>query len=283
MTEVTEALGEESLATGQEQAPESLNEQPVVEESTETEAVEAVGEEESGDKPKKKGGFQRKIEALTREKFEQDQRIQAMQQQLHDAQQQMLRQSQQTQVDDMPRLADFGFDEDQHRAAVQQWSQQKIQAFQDQQQQAFQQQQQMAAEQRRMQLIQEKTQQAVEKYPDFVAVVNNPSVPSLAKVNPAAFETLLESDAGADIAYYLGKNPTEIYRFHNLTPVQAVREMTLLEARLKAAPPTQVKTPPKPPTKVSEGSSEAVTDPNKMDMDTWMKWRNEQVRKRNQR
>lgn len=273
--EVIESPGGEALAE-QEQNPESLSEQPVAEESKESEEIEVSGEQESEDKPKKKGGFQRKIDALTRERWERDQRIAAQERQLQEMQAQLARQQQQPgqTPDDMPRLADFGYDEDQYRAAMQEWSQGKVQAFQDQQRQQMDQQRQMAEAQRQQQLLVEKVQKATEKYPDFQDKVFDPSLPSLQQVNPYAYQTVLEAEGGADVAYYLANNPQEIYRFHGMGPLQAAREITLLEARLKAAPPQQVRTPPKPPSTVTEGTSEAVTDPSKMTTEQWMKWRN---------
>ena len=274
--EVVESSGEEALAN-QEQNPELLSEQPAGEESQESEAVETSGEQESEDKPKKKGGFQRKIDALTREKWERDQRIAEQERRLLEMQQQLAQQQSSQTPDDMPKLADFGYDEDNYRAAMQEWSQGKIQAFQDQQRQQMEYQRQVAEEQRHRQLLVEKIQKATEKYPDFQEKVFDLSVPSLQQINPYAYETLLEADGGDDVAYYLASNPQEIYRFHGMSPTQAAREITLMEGRLKAAPPRQVRTPPKPPSTVTEGTSEAVTDPNKMTTEEWMKWRNAQL------
>lgn len=260
---------------------------PETVEAVETEAEDQHDEEsatsedvDQGDeKPKRKSRAQDRINELTREKYERDRQIAEMQRQLQEAQQRQSQEPQQP-VDDMPRLADFGYDEDQYRQAVHQWNQQKIQAYQDQQQQTAQQQRQMAEQQRQQQLLQEKIHRASEKYPDFIQKVNDPSLPPLQEVSPTAFQAILESDAGADVAYYLANNPQEIYRLASLSPLQTVREITLLEGRLQTTPPKQVRTPPKPPSTVSEGTSEAVTDPSKMDIDTWMKWRNSQLQQR---
>lgn len=244
----------------------------------ESAASEEDAESEEG-KPKRRSRAQDRINELTRERYERDRQIAEMQRQMREMQERQAQQPQQTE-DDMPRLADYGYDEDQYRAALYQWNQQKLQDYQTQQQQQIEQQRQMAEVQRQQQLLQAKIHKATEKYPDFVQKVNDPSLPPLQEVNPTAFQAILESDSGADVAYYLANNPQEIYRFAQMSPLQTVREITLLETRLQAAPPKQVRTPPKPPSTVSEGTSEAVTDPNKMDIDTWMKWRNGQLQQK---
>lgn len=276
MNENVESLGEESLAEVQEQDQEALNEQSVETEVDTSEETETSGEEGTEDKPKKKGGFQRKIDALEREKFERDRQIAELQSRLETITRQ---QPAEQPVDDMPRLADFGYDEDQYRAALHNWHQNKVTGLQDQQRQQQEQQKAYAEAIRQQQVLQEKMQKGVEKYPDFIQKVNDGNLPPFDRVNPLAFRMILESDVGEDMAYYLANRPQEYYRLGQMAnnQVQTVREMTLLEAKLKAAPPKQVKIPPKPPSTVASGSSEAIKDPEKMTTEEWLAWRNGQL------
>jgi hypothetical protein len=60
-----------------------------------------------------------------------------------------------------------------------------------------------------------------------------------------------------------------------MNPVQAIRKVAQIEARLQAKP-TQRTVPPKPPTRVA-GKSEAVNDPSKMSTEDFIAWRNKQI------
>jgi hypothetical protein len=262
----------------------ALENPETVEATEEVEAAEQPVEEsttsenaDQSEKPQRRSRAQERIDALTREKYERDRQIAQMQEQMAALQQQMPQPQQPD--DDIPRLADFGYDEDQYHAALKQWNQSKIDSFQQQQYQAYEQQQRQAAELQQQALLREKVEKATERYPDFKEKVFDPSLPPLREMNPTAFEAILQSDSGTDVAYYLANNPQELYRFASMTPMQTVREITMMEMKLKAAPPKQVRTPSKPPSTVSQGASEAVTDPNKMDIDTWMKWRTSQLQR----
>jgi hypothetical protein len=99
-------------------------------------------------------------------------------------------------------------------------------------------------------------------------------IPISAVMNAA----ILESDSGADIAYFLGKNPEEAARIAKLPPVSAAVAIGKIEASLaKATPekpkPAAVKLPPKPPATVSAGSTPApsndLNDP-KTSMETFV-------------
>lgn len=78
------------------------------------------------------------------------------------------------------------------------------------------------------------------KYDDFDEVVlENPVQPSAAMV-----EAMLEEDLGAEIAYHLGQNPTEIKRIAALSPAKQAVEIGKLAAKLE--PKEAAKTTPKP-------------------------------------
>ena len=248
------------------------SEDVIAAENAETEEVTA---EESApqEKPKKPSRAERRINELTREKYEAQRRQEALEAELAQFRQQ---QTQQYQVTERPpSLADVGYDEEKHAQAVQQWHQSQLQSFQEQQEQAQRQMYEQQQAMQRQQMMQEKVYKAAEKYPDFLSKVNDPSLPSLAQVNEAAFEAMLESEHFEDVAYYLANNPQEIYRFHSMGPIQAVREITAIESKFNARP-VETRVPPKPPSKVS-GNSEATVNPDDLPVDEWIKWRNKQV------
>jgi hypothetical protein len=52
-------------------------------------------------------------------------------------------------------------------------------------------------------------------------------------------QTIKASDAGPDVAYYLGTNPKEADRISRLTPFLQVKELGKLEAKLADNPPVK--------------------------------------------
>ena len=65
----------------------------------------------------------------------------------------------------------------------------------------------------------EKAEKASERYSDFNAVVTNPTL----RINDAMAEFIAESDLGADVAYFLGKNPSKALEISQLSTMKAAR------------------------------------------------------------
>lgn len=240
----------------------------------------ATPEESDEDQPERKTRSEKRkeriaaeINALTREKYELRKQAEMQQRQLQEMQQHLQQVQPQQQLPDMPKLADFDYDESRYQQAVQTWHTNNIQQMQHQQQAAAEQQQAYAQQVREQQVLAASIAKGQEKYPDFAAKVNDPSLPSLREVSPAAFQTLMESPASADVAYYLANNPAEVYALADMSPSQAIRKMATIEASLTAAPPTATRMPPKPPSTL-KGTADVSKDPSKMSTAEWMKWRN---------
>jgi hypothetical protein len=121
---------------------------------------------------------------------------------------------------------------------------------------------------RRSESFLQKAEKAAERYPDFQAVVSNPSLP----VNEAMAEFIAESDQGAEVAYFLGKNPQKAYEISQLSPVRAARELARLETELASRPP-RVSRAPEPISPVGNrgraSSSSLPSDDD--DIETWMR------------
>lgn len=108
-----------------------------------------------------------------------------------------------------------------------------------------------------------------EKNPDYEAVVLNPSLP----FTQVMFDTCLVSEKGAELAYHIGKNPDVAARLARLSPVEAVREMGLLEAKLNPPDPKLVTQAPEP-VKTLNGNGDVVQkDPAKMSMEEYAAYR----------
>jgi hypothetical protein len=69
-----------------------------------------------------------------------------------------------------------------------------------------------------------------QKVPDFEAVAHNPNL----AITPVMADAIRESGRGAEIAYYLGKNPAEAAQIAGLPPISQATAIARLEGRLAA-------------------------------------------------
>lgn len=253
------------------------------ESADEVEEVSATSEEdatEEPEKPKKRSRAEERINALTREKYEAQKQAEAYQRQLVEMQQYLSQQQAAANIgENMPTLADYGYDEAAYSRGIQAWNQQQIQRFQENQQNIYRQQQQVVHAQQEQARIAQKMSEGAAKYPDFVTKVGNPQLPSLRDVNPAAFQAVMDSDSAVDVAYYLASNPEQVYAFASMDPVKAIKAVARIEAQVTAKPLKASNPLPKPPSKLA-GNSEAAKDPSKMTTAEWMEWRNNQVKRK---
>lgn len=129
----------------------------------------------------------------------------------------------------------------------------------------------MTAQERRERTLSQ-ADKAREKYEDFDDVI---STPSLAKFTREVAEVIHDSDMGADIAYYLGKNPAEAERISRLSPIAAAREVGKLELKLSSPAKVEPKriTSANPPVETLSGDKVgAQKDPSKMSDQEWYEW-----------
>jgi len=129
--------------------------------------------------------------------------------------------------------------------------------------------------------LQDKINEGYGKYEDFEEVAMDPAAP----ITPMIVEILAESDAPADVAYYLGKNRTEAIAISRMTPIAAAREIAKIETKIAAsgpAPPTPKKTTKAPPPIKPVGSGPAAVskDPAKMTQREYEAWRESQGARR---
>lgn len=122
---------------------------------------------------------------------------------------------------------------------------------------------------RRNESFLEKAEKASERYPDFHTVVGNPTL----QINDGMAEFLAESELGADVAYFLGKNPIKAAHIAQLSPIKAARELTRIEAEIAAQPkatPSQAPAPITPVGTRGKASTSALPSDDD-DIDTWMR------------
>jgi hypothetical protein len=102
------------------------------------------------------------------------------------------------------------------------------------------------------------------RYTDYDAKVSVLTAVTQGKPNRAIVDALRNSDAPADLAYFLGNNPEEAARIHSLPELSAAREIGRLEAGLSIPKPkTKTNTPP-PIKPIQNGGSEVVKNPEEM-------------------
>jgi len=92
-----------------------------------------------------------------------------------------------------------------------------------------------------------------QKVPDFDAVAHNPNL----AITPVMADAIRESGRGAEIAYYLGKNPAEAAQIAGLPPVSQATAIARLEGRLAAGTSSVSRAPQPVSTLSGRGGSQA--------------------------
>lgn len=110
-------------------------------------------------------------------------------------------------------------------------------------------------------------------HPDYEEVTNRDDI----QLSPAMTQFLLNDEQGAEVAYYLGKNPDEAERVLKIeNPVRQVAEMGRIAVRVTAK--TVVQPKPAPIKALKTGSEAAAAKaPNEMSMDEYGALRQRQI------
>lgn len=131
----------------------------------------------------------------------------------------------------------------------------------------------------------QRVEAAIEKYPDFHEVAENPDV----QVSIPMAHAILQSESGPDIQYYLGANPAETQRIMRLSPPMQLVELGKIEAKLaapapapKPKPPISNAPPPIRPLKTGDAQPLAK-DEGSMSMDEYVAHRKKQLAARARR
>lgn len=108
----------------------------------------------------------------------------------------------------------------------------------------------------------DREEEARTKYDDFEQVAYNPTL----KITTVMAQAVQASDAGPDIAYYLGSNPKEADRISRLSPILQAKEIGRIEAKIANDVPvkrsTSAPAPISPVTARTSGNpSYDTTDP----------------------
>lgn len=253
---------------------EALESEPRSDDSVDVEPQETEGE----GKPKR-SGVQKRIDELTRDKHSARREAEYWQQQAMQAQQGQQKQPAPEPVQAEPQAptVDQFDDYDQYVGAVARYNAQM--AMRDEQarlqeQQAEQQKQQQMAQ--IAQAYQQKESEVRAKHEDYDEVVRNPSLP----INSVMAQVIQRSEAGPEIAYYLGNNPAVADQISRLSPLDAVKQLAVIETNLSKKPEAAPPRKPVDPVSTVGAGEPAKVDPEKLTMDQWLEWRNSNAKPR---
>jgi len=99
--------------------------------------------------------------------------------------------------------------------------------------------------------------EGTEKYPDFAEKVIKSDLPFTAIM----VETLMDSDMGADTAYYMAQNPNQVKKIAEMPPIAQARAIFELESKVKAKQAPAQSKAPAPVKPVRGGSSASQSKP----------------------
>jgi hypothetical protein len=269
-TQVLENDNVQTLADSNLEQDETGLESDISESSTEAEA--------EPHKPPR--GVQKRLDELTREKYEERrraERAEALAERNAAMLEQMLRQQSQPQGNAGPPDPDEysagRFDPQYIEALTDYKARQAAQGFMEQQRQAQERQAQEAKAEQTRATIQRQEREFAKRFPDY----NETRAFLLADERIASHQgigaAIMDSDNAPGLLYHLGKNPDLAYRIADMDPVRAARELGRIEEQLsKPAAPKPVSQAPAPVGSMpSGGGSPPNTDLSKArDFKEWL-------------
>lgn len=216
-------------------------------ESATAEAGEQQAQEQGTEEPPKKaGGFQKRIAKLAAQRDQAAAEAEYWRARVlstkPDADATASAEKPKPKPDDFT-IGDGQYDVAAYTEALTDWkTAEAIKSFKAEQEKARQQQSEQERQTELQKSYAEQIGKAQEKYHDFDDVAFNPALP----ITKPMAEALAESPLGAEIAYFLGKNPEEAGRISRLGPLGAARELGRIEARLAQPESSAVTEKPKP-------------------------------------
>lgn len=254
-----------------ETTPDQAVQQPETAPENQTDVdttAQAKDDEEDHRVPK---GVQKRIDRLTQEKYRLRAELDVLRNQQQQPQAQQAQQA--AQPSEAPKLEQFQSIEEYLDALTDFKASQKIEKISSERQAKENQTRQQQEAAKLHEGYVKQTEQARQAYDDFDDVVQDPDLP----ISKAMAEAIMRSNNGADVAYYLGKNPAEAARLANLDPFSAAVEIGRIAATVVRPQPRKTSNAP-PPIQPVGARATPVTDPDKMSTEDWLKWRNDQLK-----
>ena len=213
---------------------------------------------------------QERINKITAQKYEEKRRAEEAERRAAELEAQLKAQVIETPLQ-APTLDQFDYDEAAYNAAVMDYNRNLVQQEVQKTLQADQQAKLQAAEAARIQELEmgflDKARVLQETNGDFSQTLGQlPELPN------ATYEAILQSEKGAEVAYYLGKHLDVADRLTQMNPVEAGRELYRIESMFQGQPKQESRTPAPPPS-VGGGSGATTFDPSdpNIPIDQWIK------------
>ncbi len=255
-----------------ETTPEQAAQQPETAPENQTDVDTTAQAKEDEDEHRVPKGVQKRIDRLTQEKY----RLRAELDFLRSQQPQQAQPTQQAQQPSQaPKLEQYNSIEEYLDALADHKASQKFDHLAKEREAKESQTRQQQEVAKLHESYTKQTEQARQAYGDFDDVVQDPDLP----ISQAMAEAIMRSTNGADVAYYLGKNPDQAARIASLDPFSAAVEIGRIAATVVRPQPRKTSNAP-PPIQPVGARATPVTDPDKMSADEWIKWRNGQLKKR---
>lgn len=274
MSEETEVLAPENENLGEQEAVSQETESaPVESEPSEAEAEAKASEPEEGSKNK----VQKRIDQLTREKYEERRAKEALEQRLKELEQSKPK----PEPIKPPKYEDFDSDEAYNAANADYLATlaaEKLDSREAAKRQELEQSERLKEQAERTTKYVEKLQAEAAQYEGIMDKLNDPLFASITQQMDSELIGLIQtSEKATALTYHLATNIEDADRLSRISPVQAARELALIEARLETPKPNKISNAPDPIKPI--GSNESATiNPDKMTTEAWMEWRQKQRR-----
>lgn len=241
------------------------------------ESPEASNQQETDADEKKRAGVQKRIDQLTREKYEERRRAEELEARLKDLESKISK----PEPVAAPNPEDFDdYNEYLNKQAdyLASLAQERIRRSQEQELKAAEQRRLADEQAERAQRYKDRVEAELSQYEGFMERVNDPTFNRITNVmHPDIIALIQESDKGTALTYHLATHLSEADRIAKLSPVLAARELAILETKIQSPKPKKVSEAPDP-IKPLGGNEQAVKNEDQMSIDEWMAWRNRQIR-----
>jgi hypothetical protein len=179
-----------------------------------------------------------------------------------------------------PRRESFRDDEAFLNAHIEHMAEQKAIAKLAEREQAQKEQAEAEEREKRAEAFESRAESVRKNNADYDDVISDARLHRADTVSNAMVDFIADSDVGADVLYYLGKNIKESQRIAELSPTRAVKELARIEAELVSKPQRQTSAPP-PISPITANNGSAHKSPSDSDdTETWMRKERERMRKR---
>lgn len=266
------------MSEEQNELATTATEQPApeqVEQPNEAEAAAAQQPDPAEEAKKSRGGFQNRIDRLTREKYQLAQELEDKQRRLAEYEARL--QQQQAQQPAAPQ--EYATYEEYVAAKAREEAINAVRQLTEQEKRAAEAQRQREQHTRLVTDFLSTANQLAAELPDYEDVAGS------VRMDGALGQALLRNDQGAAIAYYLGQNPQELVRIEQASGgdvIVAAREITRLEPKAQALVKSRSRSSASPQGKpLSVAPAVNSRAPSESDsMEEWVRKRREQLYRR---